>query len=76
MEGTQFSCCKILLVIQESDASYVTASDTDDMLSGDDGYDDDEMDEDDMMTTGPHPLLEADLTRVSEKFGKPSVDYK
>ncbi|XP_065910990.1 protein mono-ADP-ribosyltransferase PARP6-like [Dysidea avara] len=61
---------------QESDASYVTASDTDDMLSGDDGYDDDEMDEDDMMTTGPHPLLEADLTRVSEKFGKPSVDYK
>jgi len=54
----------------------VTASDTDDLLSGDDGYDGDEMDEDDMMTSGPHPLLEADLIKVSEKFGKPSIDYK
>lgn len=55
----------------------MTASDTDDILSGDDdGYDGDEMDEDDMMATGPHPLLEADLARISEKFGQPSVDYK
>ena len=55
-----------------SDCSYVTASETD-VLS--DQYDDE--DDEDMGTMSvPHPLLEADLARVAEKFGQLAVDYK
>ena len=60
-----------------SDSSCVTASDTDDMLS-DDMLSDDEIyyDEmDDEMTAGPHPLLNADLSRVIEEFGEQAVNY-
>ena len=57
---------------QTSDTSYETASDADSDMLSDDGND--EMDEDYMMS-GPHPLLKADLTRVTEKFGEQAVDY-
>ena len=38
---------------------------------------DDDDDEDDMGTMSvPHPLLDADLIRVAEKFGQLAVEFK
>ena len=60
------------MLLQVSDCSFVTASDTE-VLSDQYDYED----EDDMVTMSmPHPLLEADLARVAEKFGHLAVDYK